>query len=427
MRFQTLADWLDWQERLNPRGIELGLARVRQVLDRLDLRQPDYRVLTIAGTNGKGSTASYAAAILQQHGLRTGRYLSPHIQRYNERIAIDGVDASDDALCAAFAAVDEARGDIQLTYFEFGTLAALWLFREREVDVAVLEVGLGGRLDAVNAVDPDVAAVVSVGLDHMDWLGDDIETIGSEKAGIFRRGRPALYAGSEPPHSVRARASATGANFIRAGEDYHWKRDGRQFDWWDSHCRLAELPLPALLGDHQLGNASLAIACVVQLLTVMDRDVAVDAVGRGLAAVRLPGRLQQISEQPEILLDAGHNRAAAEMLAAYLAGRSGRRICLLGMLADKNPGEFRAALEPVVDEWWFVTLGGTRGQTAETLAGRAGLPAEIPSRCFDDMAEALEAFGTNFQAEDCLLVTGSFQTVQLALDSGLYSAASGQD
>ena len=425
MRFQTLADWLDWQEQLNPKGIELGLARVLAVLEKLDLAHPDYRILTIAGTNGKGSTASFAEAMLRQHGLRTGRYLSPHIQRYNERIAIDGVEASDAELCAAFAAVDQARGDIQLTYFEFGTLAALWLFRERQVDVAVLEVGLGGRLDAVNAVAPDVAAVVSVGLDHMDWLGEDLESIGKEKAGIFRKHRPALYGGSEPPHSVRARARAVDADFMRAGEHFHWSETGEGFDWWSGERRVTGLPRPLLLGRHQLGNAALAIACVEQLLAGMGRDVLDEALRTGLQGMRLPGRLQQVSEQPDILLDAGHNRAAAEVLATYLEARPGRRICLLGMLADKQPGEFRAGLEHVIDEWWFLTLAGSRGQTAAALAERAGVPQAIPGRCFESMAAALAAFRTVEDAHSCLLVTGSFQTVQLALDSGLYSSANG--
>lgn len=408
-RFDNLQAWLDWQESLNPRGIELGLARVKKVLERLHLLDPPYRVLTVGGTNGKGSVASHAAAILQAAGLATGRYLSPHVRRYNERIAVNGIEARDATLCEAFAAVDRARGDEPLTYFEFGTLAALEIFRREKVDVAVLEVGLGGRLDAVNAVDPDVSVVVSVGLDHIDWLGDDIESIAREKAGIFRARTPAIFGSANVPDAIIEEARRIGAPLERLGRDFHAERDN---DRWHFHARdvnFNDLPPPALAGIHQYANAATAIAALRHLLPGK-LDVA--AVRAGLAATSLPGRLQQLGHAPEIILDVGHNPDAAAHIAAFLRADPRPTEAVIGMLADKDAAGFVRELVPHVSGWHFASLDGARGQSGATLAGRLALAGlDLPHRAHAGVADAARAAMAAAGEAGRVLVAGSFHTV----------------
>lgn len=407
MRFDTLQGWLRWQETLNPRNIDLGLDRVRRVAARLGQDRAPFRVITVGGTNGKGSVTSYAAAMLQAAGLRTGRYLSPHLVRYNERIAIDGVEIDDAALCDAFAAVDAARGEELLTYFEFGTLAAFEIFRRRGVEAAVLEVGLGGRLDAVNVLDADVAVVVSVGLDHTDWLGDTVEAIAAEKAGIFRAGHPAIC-GVNCPQSLLDEAGRIGALPQQAGEDFRWDEAGGGWRWWSSSRAIDELPRP-MKGGHQLGNAATAIAAVLAL----EPGVPDTAIAAGLAA-RLPGRLQSLGGAPEIIVDVGHNRDAARAIAAAL-GRESRPVqVVLGMLADKDAAAFAGELAGVAAGWHAITLEGPRGQGAEALRERLRA-AGIEAAAHDGLAAALQAARAAAGQGGRVLVTGSFHTVEAFL------------
>lgn len=419
MRFNALDDWLDWQETLNPRGIELGLDRVRRVCGRLGLANPPFRVLTVGGTNGKGSVAAYADAILQAAGISSGRYLSPHILRYNERIAVNGVEADDSELCAAFEAVDRARGTEPLTYFEFGTLAAFEIFKRHGVDVAVLEVGLGGRLDAVNVLDADVAVVVSIGLDHMDWLGDTVDAIGREKAGIFRSGRPAFFGSLAPPQGLLDEAARIGADLRRLGQDFDVRQGEKSWCWLGNARRLEHLPLP-MSGRHQYANAATAIAAVIALQT----DISVEAVRAGMSGARLPGRLQSLGGEPEVVLDVGHNAAAAAGIADYLQENRKPTQAILGMLADKDAPGFVAELAPWVTRWHFVTLPGPRGQTGQQLAERlaaAGFEAEY--EVHDGMGAAVANARDGAGQGERVLVLGSFHTVQAFL---VYSGL-GQD
>lgn len=417
MRFTRLADWLRWQETLNPKGIELGLERVAAVAERLGVTRLPGQVITVAGTNGKGSCVAYLEAILRAEGRSTGAYFSPHLVRYNERIRIDGAEADDAALVDAFAAVDAARGETPLTYFEFGTLAAFWLFVRAGVDVAVLEVGLGGRLDAVNVLDPDVSVVTSIGIDHIDWLGPDRETIGFEKAGIIRAGRPAVCGDPEPPRSLLEHAAALGAPLACVGRDYDARVQGDQW-YWESHGRsVGPLRAPALVGEFQWRNAATALAA----LAAVERLPALETVNRGLASVRLPGRLQVLDGPVPVILDVAHNPAAARVLGDYLAGNrpGGRTRLVLGMLADKDVTGVVDCLVPAVDDWYAAGLEGPRGLSAEALGKRLEGRVAVRSR-HPTVDAALAAAHADSAPGDRIVVCGSFLTVGAVLANPLY-------
>jgi dihydrofolate synthase/folylpolyglutamate synthase len=411
IRFNTLDDWLRWQETLHPRAIELGLERIRSVLRRLQPDAPPFAVITVGGTNGKGSCVAFLDAILRAAGYRVGAYTSPHLLRYNERIRVDGVAVDDEDLCRLFARIDAARGDISLTYFEFGTLAALERFREATVEIAVLEVGLGGRLDAVNVVDADAALVVSIDLDHTDWLGPDRDSIGYEKAGIYRPGRPAVCADPNPPRPLLEHARAIGARLLRIGYDYGFTHTGASWRWWSNAARLDGLPPPVLAGEHQLGNAA---AALMTLHSLRDRlPVDADAIRTGLARARLPGRFQVIPGPVEWILDVAHNPAAATALAGNLRERVcyGRTRAIVGLLADKDVGGVIAALASSVDEWQPVTLPGARGRAGADLAAglrSAGIRALVPQ---DDIVTACRLARARADAGDRIVVFGSFHAV----------------
>ena len=401
----TLADWLQWQESLNPRSIELGLNRIRAVARQLGLPDGKILTLTVAGTNGKGSSSTLAAQVLREAGYRSGLYTSPHLLRYNERIAIDGMPATDADLCRAFMAIEEARGETLLTYFEFGTLAALWLFREAKVEVQVLEVGLGGRLDAANLVDADVALITNIGLDHTDWLGTDRESIAREKAGIMRAGRPVVCADSDAPAAIAASAQDLQAPLTQIGRDFGFSAGTDQWHWSGPGGELRGLPLPGLRGANQLQNACGTIAAL-RLLSLKIPD---DAIRRALPALQLPGRYQRIGN---VILDVGHNAEAAQVLADNLMRdkSDGRILLVLGMLSDKPVEAVGRELARCSDQVFVGTLPGARGLSAEALAQRlhgSGLKCQI---CADVPA----AFAKARQAArkgDWVVVTGSFLTV----------------
>ncbi|MFZ2754064.1 MAG: Mur ligase family protein, partial [Lysobacteraceae bacterium] len=304
MTTRTLSDWLGYIERQHPKTIAMGLERVHAVAERMALPKPARHVITIAGTNGKGSTVAFIEAIARAAGWRVGAYTSPHLLRYNERVRIDGEDADDASLIAAFEAVEAARGDIALTYFEYGTLAALWLFAGRDLDLAMLEVGLGGRLDAVNLVDPDVAMITTVDLDHQDWLGDTIEAIGREKAGIARAWKPLVLGDDDPPSSVLGHAYAIGASAVRIGCDFFFERiedDPQHWRWREIGCEL-ELPMPQLAAPAQLRNAAVAIAA----LRALPADLPETAFVAGVRDARIAARLQRfVRDGVEIVVDVG--------------------------------------------------------------------------------------------------------------------------
>jgi len=397
---RTLAEWLDYIERQHPQPIALGLDRVQAVLQKLDapLRCP---VITVGGTNGKGSTCALAESILRAAGYRTALYTSPHLVRYNERVRLSGSEAGDAALCEAFAAVESARGGTPLTYFEFGTLAALWLFAREEPDAAILEVGLGGRLDAVNALDADCAVLTSVGIDHVEYLGNDRESIGREKAGIFRAGRPAVVSEPDPPQSVRA---APG-NKLFLGHDFGYSDDGQQWTYWGPRGKRAGLAHPALRGRIQLRNAAAAL-CALDSLNLA---LAMQEVRRGLAEVALPGRFQVLPGRPQVVLDVAHNPQAARALEHNLAaaGFAPQTIAVCGMLRDKDLAGTLRAVAPRITRWHLASLSGARGAAARELA--AHLEGQV--FCFDSPAQAFAAARESAAENDKIVVFGSFLTV----------------
>lgn len=409
MTARTLNDWLRWQESLHPRAMALGLERVAAVAARLGL--PDTRplTLTVGGTNGKGSSAHLAALIYREAGYRVGLYTSPHLLRYNERVRINDADADDAALCRAFEAIEARRGDTPLTYFEFGTLAALWLFREAAVDMQVLEVGLGGRLDAVNLVDADAALVTSIGVDHTDWLGADRDSIGREKAGIFRAGRAAIVAEPDVPQGLLDAAAAVGATPWRAGIDFGHTPSAAGFDWWCAQRRIAGLPAPGLAGTAQLRNAAGVLAAVGALQHRCPAGEA--ALRRALPRLRLPGRCEH---RGRFVLDVAHNVEAAQVLAAHLRQTdvAGPRVLVLGMLAGKPHAAFVDALDGCFDALVLVDLPPPRGLGATLLAANLGRQGDV--QCCENMPVALAAARARAGGTGRIVVTGSFLTVAAA-------------
>lgn len=420
MRYSTLSDWLSWQETLHPAKIDLGLERVRAVLQRMGLEHPPYALITVGGTNGKGSCVAMLEAILHAAGYRVGAYTSPHLLRYNERVRMDRVMASDAALCEAFARVDAAREEISLTYFEFGTLAALDVFSRGGLDVAVLEVGMGGRLDAVNVLDADVAVVTTVGLDHTAWLGAERESIGAEKAGIFRAGRVAVYGDTDPPSSVVEHARTLNAPLLRFGRDFGYEPEATPaWSWWGKGQRRHTLPLPRLRGPYQLKNAATAIMALELLKTRL--PVAQQALRLGLSTVDLPGRLQLMDERALRICDVAHNPQAAAALAEGLRNLpcAGRTHAVVAMLVDKDMVGVAGALAGSVDVWHVAGLTVERGASARELAAQLRVVAD--GQEIHEYATLTAAFTGAAEAAgsaDRILVFGSFYTVAAALEPG---------
>jgi dihydrofolate synthase/folylpolyglutamate synthase len=416
MRFDNLVDWLDWQETLHPSAIELGLERVAGVWGRLAARWPAPPVITIAGTNGKGSCAAMLEAILLAAGYRTACYTSPHLLRYNERIRIDGAEVGDGELCAAFARVDDARGGTSLTYFEFGTLAALDLFARARPDVAILEVGLGGRLDAVNIIDPDIALITTIGWDHTAWLGDSLEAIAAEKAGILRAGRPAVIGHRQPARAITERAKTLGSPLWVLGRDFDWERDGPGWSWSGPAGRPIPLPFPAMRGAYQFDNAA---AVLMVLDRLRDRlHVSVSALREGLQRARVPGRFQVVAGDPTWLLDVAHNAPAAEVLAQTLAAFPcpGRLHAVLGVMRDKDAAAIARPVAPRVATWHLGQAPGERSLPAEALRAclaKAGIGPQLSA--YLTLQAALDGAAAASAPGDAILVFGSFTTVEAAL------------
>ncbi|HET8876583.1 MAG TPA: bifunctional tetrahydrofolate synthase/dihydrofolate synthase [Casimicrobiaceae bacterium] len=418
---RTLAQWLAFIETLHPKSIALGLERIAAVAARMAMRIT-CPVITVAGTNGKGSTCAIAESIYRCAGYRTGLYASPHLLRFNERVRIAGKEAEDAALADAFAVVEAARdlGDgasTPLTYFEYTTLAALHLFAAARLDVLILEVGLGGRLDAVNLVDADVAVVTTIGIDHVDWLGATREAIGREKAGIFRKGRTAICGDSEPPHSLVDAAHAAGATLWRIGVDYRYAAQRMQWRYDGPGGARYGLPLPALRGAYQLANAATALAALDALRVRL--PVAAGAVRDGLVQVELPGRFQVLPGRPAVVLDVAHNPQAAGVLSETLStmGFFPRTLAVFGMLGDKDIDAVVRALAPRVDCWYIAPLPGPRGALAAQLATaltRAGVDAGA-ILAFDDIEQAFDAARSAAGETDRIAAFGSFLTVAAAL------------
>lgn len=413
----TLSEWLDYIERLHAKSIDMGLERVSRVRDNLD-RSFAGPVITVGGTNGKGSTCAMLESILLSAGYHVGLYTSPHLLNYNERVRIDGVPVGDGELANAFARVDQAREGISLTYFEFGTLAAWDIFAASALDVLVLEVGLGGRLDAVNVFDADCAVVTSIGIDHVDFLGPTRESIAFEKAGIFRSGHAVICGDSQPPQTLIAHAASIGADLQIFGRDFGCESDERLWRYWGRHGSREGLEPPALRGVRQLVNASAALAALDALGERI--PVSTQAVREGLSRARLPGRFQVLPGRPSVVLDVAHNPQAAEVLAQNLAdqGDYARTRAVIGMLADKDMKGVCAALKGCIDEWHAADLSGTRAASAAQLAdaiansGAGGVVFMHP-----DPLAAYAAAKERSNENDRIVVFGSFLTVAEILDA----------
>jgi len=419
MRFDNLQDWLSWQESLNPKEIDLGLDRVAEVLNKLDFSS-DFicPVISVAGTNGKGSTVAFTESILSQSNLTVGSYTSPHLFNYNERIRINQQPVSDQVLCDAFDVIDQARESTPLTYFEFGTLAALVIFKRLAVDVAVLEVGLGGRLDAVNVINADVAVITSIGIDHVDWLGDDIETIAREKAGIMRANKPAVVACFNPPQSLLDYAQQLDVKLCSIGKEYLYqclanntwtlKTSGFQFD---------EIAMPNLQGGFQLQNAAAAIMAILSLeLPVLPNQQQISA---GLQQAKLAGRYQSIAVSPQVIVDVAHNVQSATMLSELLHEHpvSGQTLAVIAMLSDKDIEGVLAKLSPEIDYWVSAGLDVGRGMDSKNMAQavRGVDPGGKLVAC-ETVDEACEQARTMATENDRIIIFGSFYTVAEASD-----------
>ena len=411
---RSLAERLEQQQKSHPSAIDLTLTRVREVARRLDLLSPDASVITVAGTNGKGSTVAYLDSALRATGRRVGRFTSPHLARYNERICVAGVETADAELLTAFDRIDAARGDITLTFFEYNALAALVVFERARVDFAVLEVGLGGRLDATNIIDADVGIVCSIGLDHVDWLGSSLEQIGREKAGIFRSARPAILGSAVLPASVEAYAREIGAVPVFAERDFRARRKGESWDFESDRLTLRNLPLPALRGEHQIGNAANALAA----LAFGDFDLALNerSVGVSLRAVQVAGRFQVVPGEIEWVFDVAHNVPAAHVLSANLHTLPRRRtLAVCGILADKDIRGICHALETDIDAWFLTALAGPRALSTAQLAAQLPSGAQILAQS-TDVASACRAARAAANPGDRIVVFGSFLTVGPALE-----------
>ncbi|MCP3130439.1 bifunctional tetrahydrofolate synthase/dihydrofolate synthase [Shewanella sp. KJ2020] len=400
----ALDPWLEYLLSIHPSEIDMGLTRVSKVAQRLgllDLRPAT--VVTVGGTNGKGTTCAMLENILRLSGLTVGVYSSPHMLNYNERVRINGNDASDSALVAAFEQIETARGDISLTFFEYATLAGLMLFKAAKLDVIILEVGLGGRLDATNMIDADISVVTSVDLDHESYLGNTRELVGREKAGIFRQGRPAIVGEPNLPHTVNDVANDVGAILYRVGKEFSYQVHGNLWDFQGQVLKLRDLALPSL----PLPNAATVLAVIEQGWP----DIAPGIIAKGISTARLTGRLERVSEQPLILLDVAHNPHAARFLAQQLKPIvAGKRVfALCGMLKDKDIAGVLPVIDPFIDAWYLVSLHGERGASASQL--HQTLAPEANAVEFEQIDAAWSALKAQIQPDDVVIVFGSFYTV----------------
>jgi len=408
---QSLADWLAYLERIHPAVIDMGLERVSAVRDRLAMA-PGFPIITVGGTNGKGSVCAMLEAILSSAGYRVGLYGSPHLLRYNERVRIARHEVDDTALTRAFSRVEGARAPDSLTYFEFGTLAAMDIFIRENVDVAVLEVGLGGRLDAVNVFDADCTVVTTVDFDHMDYLGPDRESIGREKAGIFRPQVPAVCGDEEPPSTLTGYAASIGAPLVLRGRDFGYNAGRGDWQYWSLQGKRSALPYPALRGTYQLANAATALAALEQLKDRLPVDMG--AIRRGLSDVDLPGRFQVMPGRPLVILDVGHNPHAARGLSESLRAlpEGGRLTAVFAMLKDKDIAGVALPLKDLVDEWLVAGLPGPRGADVDRVEqALVSVGVSAPISRFDSPADAYKRAIRSAGQNDKILVFGSFFTV----------------
>jgi len=419
MRFDNLSDWLQWQENLHFTDVDPGLERIGQVWGKLGSTHPlPFKVVTVAGTNGKGSSVAMLGSILTEAGYTVGAYTSPHILAYNERITLNGKSCSDEEICNAFHRIDEARGEVSLTYFEFATLAAALIFLDNDVDVALFEVGMGGRLDAVNLFDADIALITPIGLDHVQWLGTDREQIGREKAGIIRPQQDVVCSESQPPKSLIDYANSLGAKLFILDSAFSYRDEQSYWLWQNDDTMHEQLARPALVGKYQLQNAA-AVIQVIELLASRGISTTKQHISNGLAKVKLAGRFQQLqTEHGQLVLDVTHNQQGALNLAAVLTEQpcEGRTFVLLAMLADKDVHKLVEPLQGLVDHWFIAGLTTARGMSADVLSQQVSeliAVSNIDSR--NTVEEAYDLAKSVVTSADRLIVLGSFHTVEAVI------------
>jgi dihydrofolate synthase/folylpolyglutamate synthase len=420
---KTAVEWLAYIEALHPKAIAMGLDRVKLVINKLQL-SPAFPIITVAGTNGKGSVCAMLNHIYVQAGYAVGCYTSPHINCYNERVSVNLQLISDDDLCVAFIAVEAARGDVALTYFEMGTLAAMWHFCHQNLDIAILEIGLGGRLDAVNAFEPSCAIVTNIDLDHMEFLGDTREQIGFEKAGVFRANKLAICGDENPPQSLVEYAKKIGANLQLIQRDFQVKKTNNGWQYSAENTQL-DLPMLGLIGDFQLNNAACVVRAVLHLSDILPliRSEPSEAglqvnIQEALRTTRLLGRFQQLQSTPKVIVDVAHNPHAAKSLAQNLKSTAcvGKTLAVFGMLADKDVAGVISAVHGEIDAWYLADIHSARGAKAVTLQNiliKSGI--KRPIKMFDDVAAALAAACIDADKNDRIIVFGSFYTVAGAM------------
>jgi dihydrofolate synthase/folylpolyglutamate synthase len=415
---KTLADWLSWQEKLHLSEIDLGLDRIREVAKKLNLLSPTFPIITVAGTNGKGSTVAFFESILKAQGYKAGSYTSPHLIDYNERIKLETINATDDLIVSAFEQIDKARGDISLTYFEFGTLAAMLIFVQQKVDVAILEVGLGGRLDASNLWDNSLAIITSIGIDHIDWLGDDREVIAVEKAGIMRKNVPVICGDLEPPDNIRKEAQRIGSDLYQINTDFSYQKNDNETWLWKGFDKTFTLPLPTLAGEFQLNNAATVITGLVAINNQL--PIEQDNLKQGLTTTTLVGRLQIIHQKPEWLIDVAHNPHAAKQLAKYLYSNpvAGKTSALFSILKDKDIGQVISIMDSSIDEWHIVELEGSRSTKINELKKaivEQGLNKTVITH--QSFLEACKSLKSTSNLQDRVVAFGSFLVVSEVINA----------
>jgi dihydrofolate synthase / folylpolyglutamate synthase len=416
---RSLDQWLAYQAQLHPRAIDMGLERLHTVLERLQWQPPRVPVITVGGTNGKGSVTAVCSSVMRAAGYRVGTFTSPHLRDYRERIRVDDQCVSAAELVAAFEKIEAARGSISLTFFEFNTVAALMIFEAANLDAWVLEVGMGGRLDAVNVVDADVAVVVSIGLDHQEYLGETLEAIAGEKAGIFRAGSTAVLGAGAPSLTLEDAARAVGAKLKRPSIEYNYILEGEGWRYRGTRWELPLLPAPSLQGHIQFANAACALAALEELDTRIVIDA--EAIARGLSSAHLTARYQVVTPADGTaswILDVAHNPDAARVLVRnlYAAPHAGKTLAVCGILADKDAAAITAALRDCVDAWWCTSIDGARGRSGAELARVVRSLVSVPVEQTDDVAAACAAAAAAASGEDRIVVFGSFHTVGPALD-----------
>lgn len=436
MRFSSLNEWLNWQEGLHPSTIELGLERVSDVFKRLHSTSSPCPVITVAGTNGKGSSVALLESIYQSAGYKTGVYTSPHLLRYNERIHLNGEEVSDEMICEAFERIDQARmqkgKEISLTYFEFGSLAALDIFYRAKPDIIILEVGLGGRLDVVNIIDADVALITSIGIDHTGWLGHDRETIAVEKAGIMRKDQPVIFSSLDMPESIKTVADDKGAILFQRGKDFDWQKAVEtaqtiatterisSWNWKSANKQRTALPLPNLHGQHQIDNAAgvlMVVECLADKLPVNQQQVKA-----ALLSVSVAGRFQYQQGNPPHILDVAHNADSMACLAELLDEQvcNGKTLAVLGMLEDKQHAEALSMILPKISAWFIADLDVARGMKANQLADVVkSLDSKASVACFESVKQAIQSADLAAENGDRVIIFGSFYTVEFAMRLGI--------